>query len=281
MTETSAYGNLTPGRLDSGVMAATSHMPNNWLGLRLAIGLRRIVTMRMEDDGGFDVERWGMRMRLHPRRNGCEKGVLFTPQMFEVPEKAELFAEIDKAKAESRDFMFVDIGANVGMFSLLVASYAGARADILAFEPEPQNLTRLRFNAAANPDLRIPILPIALGAAPGKVTLEVGESDRGGTRVIAGQTAGGVTVECRPLADVLPEHNVTRIDALKIDVEGSEDEILTAFFKQADQALWPHLIVIEDASDVWLNDLFGFLRARGYAVSSRSKLNVMLRRAAR
>ena len=76
------------------------------------------------------------------------------------------------------------------------------------------------------------------------------------------------------------EQNVARIDALKIDVEGSEDDILTAFFNTADQTLWPRLIVIEDASGVWQNDLFGFLRERGYMVSSRSKLNVMLRRAA-
>ena len=277
MTTTPHFGDLEPGRLDNSVMAATAAMPNNWLGLRLAIGLRRIVTMRMEGDSGFDVTRWGMRMRLHPRRNGCEKGVLFTPQMFEVPERAELFSEIDKAKAQGRDFVFVDIGANVGMFSLLVGSYAGARADILAFEPEPQNLKRLRFNAAANPDLRIRILPIALGSALGKVTLEVGESDRGGTRVVAA-AQGGVSVECRPLTDVLRDQNVARIDALKIDVEGSEDDILTAFFNTANEALWPRLLVIEDASDVWPNDLFGFLRERGYTVSSRSKLNVMLRR---
>ena len=197
--------------------------------------------------------------------------------MFEVPERAELFSEIDKAAAQGRDFVFVDIGANVGMFSLLVGSYALARADILAFEPEPQNLARLRFNASANPNMRIRILPIALGSVAGTVALEVGESDRGGTHVVAaGQ--GGVSVECRPLADVLCEQNVAHIDAPKIDVEGSEDDILTAFFKTANEALWPRLIVIEDASDVWPNDLFGFLNQRGYTVSSRSKLNVMLRR---
>jgi hypothetical protein len=58
-------------------------------------------------------------MRLHPRRNGCEKGALFTPQMYETGERKELFADIDKAKAASRPFIFIDIGANVGLFSLL------------------------------------------------------------------------------------------------------------------------------------------------------------------
>ena len=78
---TEPYGARTPGWLDRTVIAATSRLPDNWLGLRVAIGLRRLVTMRIPDDNGLDVVRWGLRMRLHPRRNGCEKGALFTPQM--------------------------------------------------------------------------------------------------------------------------------------------------------------------------------------------------------
>jgi hypothetical protein len=52
-------------------MALTSRLPDNWLGLRIAIGLRRLVTLRLPIDKGFDVQRWGMRLRLHPRNNGC------------------------------------------------------------------------------------------------------------------------------------------------------------------------------------------------------------------
>jgi hypothetical protein len=53
--------------------------------------------VRLIDDEGLDVMHWGMRMRLHPRRNGCEKVALFTPQMYEIPERTELFAEIDRS----------------------------------------------------------------------------------------------------------------------------------------------------------------------------------------
>jgi len=68
---TEPYGARTPG--DRTVIAATSRLPDNWLGLRVAIGLRRLIIMRIPDDDGLDVVRWGLRMRLHPRRNGCEK----------------------------------------------------------------------------------------------------------------------------------------------------------------------------------------------------------------
>ena len=121
---TPTFGALAPGWLDRTVMAMTKPLPDTWAGLRLAILLRRAVTMRLAyPDGALDVERWGLRMRLHPRDNGCEKNLLFTPRMYEPEELAEL--EDDIARAKGRRFTFVDIGANVGLFSLFVASRAG------------------------------------------------------------------------------------------------------------------------------------------------------------
>jgi len=278
---TEPFGAQAPGWLDSKVIAATSRLPDNWFGLRLAIGLRRIVMMRLAHDRGFDVLRWGLRMRLHPRGNGCEKGALFVPQMYESAERRALCAEIDKAGADGRTFVFVDVGANVGLFSFFVASYAGANAKILAIEPEPENLRRLRFNLAANPDIAMRVLPLALGDRQEKVALEVHRTDRGGTRtrpLTRDDRAGAVNVECRPLLEVLRQEEVTRIDALKIDVEGAEDTILVPFFRDADDSLWPSLIIIEDAREAWHDDLFSVLAEHGYAVAARSRLNVMMRR---
>jgi O-antigen ligase len=156
--EPGPYGSCLPSRLDRAIIATTSRLPDNWAGLRLAIGLRRLTTMRLPGDSGLDVVRFGFKIRLHPRRNGCEKGLLFTPQMYEARERAALAAEIDKAAAAARPFVFVDIGANVGLFSLFVASRIGRHGTILAIEPEPGNIRRLRFNVAANPDVPIRVL---------------------------------------------------------------------------------------------------------------------------
>ncbi|MGB8120058.1 MAG: FkbM family methyltransferase, partial [Pseudolabrys sp.] len=99
------------------VIALTSRMPLNGLGLRLAILLRRISTMRLEyPAGALDVLRWGMRLRLHPIDNGCEKNLLFTSQMYETTELAALSEEIFRVREQRRKFVFVDIGANVGLF---------------------------------------------------------------------------------------------------------------------------------------------------------------------
>jgi FkbM family methyltransferase len=269
-------------RLDRLVIALTSRLPDHWLGLRLAILLRRIVTQRLTGDCGIDVERWGLRMRLHPRRNGCEKGLFFTPQMYEVRERAELAREIADVRATGRAFVFIDIGANVGLFSLFVASRAGGKARILAFEPEPESIRRLRFNIHANPGIKVQVFPFALGGQSGTVLLLTDRRDRGGTRTLPPKegvaSADAIAVECRPLLDVLMEEGLQSVDALKIDVEGAEDTILVPFFRDAPRSLWPRLLIVEDTSGWWRVDLFSELKALGYMVIARTKLNVMLRR---
>jgi FkbM family methyltransferase len=290
------FGALAPNPFDRAIMALTGRMPDNWAGLKLAMALRRLVTMRMETASALDVERWRLRMRLHPRDNGCEKNLLFTPQMYEPPEREELAREI--AGVSGRAFVFVDIGANVGLFSLFVAATARA-ARILAIEPEPGNFARLAFNIAANPGLPITPLALALGETEGTAVIMLNARDRGGTRMVAGGTQvggiqaagtqaagtqaagtrpGGVEVKCRPLIGVVTDAGLTGIDALKIDVEGAEDKVLVPFFRDAPAALWPGLIVIEDSSAEWSSDLFALLASKGYAVSSRTRQNVMLRR---
>ncbi len=239
--------------------------------------------MRLEyPAGALDVVRWGFRLRLHPRDNGCEKNLLFTPQMYEVEELAALSEDIAAAKAQGRRFTFVDIGANVGLFSFFVAATAGSDAHILAVEPDVENFARLRFNIGSNPGVPIRAIPVALSDEAGELTIEQTGRDRGGARTRKVLNAESKTVSrrvtARTLHRLLQDEGIERIDALKIDVEGSEDLILAPFFRDAPPSLWPRLWLIEDAGGVWTMDLFSFLTATGYTVVARSKQNVMLRR---
>jgi FkbM family methyltransferase len=285
------FGALAPGAFDRMVIAMTARLPDNWLGLRLAILLRRAVTMRLAyPDGALDVERWGMRLRLHPRDNGCEKNLLFTPQMYEAVELKALADDIarmrdrgrPRGRPQGRPYVFIDIGANVGLFSLFVAALAGADARILAIEPEPGNLRRLNFNIHANPYAPVTVLPLALSDAPGDVAIALDRRDRGGSRMIKLMPAQAATetlrVSSQALLAVLAAEHIDVIDALKIDVEGAEDVILAPFFGAAPPALWPRLIVIEDSRAGWNIDLLSILSARGYTMATRSKQNLILRR---
>lgn len=280
LPDTNEFGGHAPGTLDRSVISLTSRMPHNWLGLRLAILLRRISTMRLEHPAGaLDVERWGMRLRLHPLDNGCEKNLLFTPQMYETTELASLSREIGVARAQGRKFVFVDIGANVGLFSIFVAAAAELNAKIIAVEPEAGNFERLLFNIQSNPGVPIHAIRTALSDEPGELVVERLGKDRGGTRArpAGGTEQGAQRVQAQTLFQLLQSERVDKVDAVKIDVEGSEDRILVPFFRDAPRALWPTLIVIEDAGDAWTTDLFSVLMTTGYAIAARSKQNVIFR----
>jgi FkbM family methyltransferase len=280
LPDTNEFGGHAPGALDRSVISLTSRMPHNWLGLRLAILLRRISTMRLEHPAGaLDVERWGMRLRLHPLDNGCEKNLLFTPQMYETTELATLSQEIGVARAQGREFVFVDIGANVGLFSMFVAAAAELNAKIIAVEPEAGNFERLLFNIQSNPGVPIHAIRTALSDEPGELVVERLGKDRGGTRArpAGGPERGAQRVQAQTLFQLLQNERVDKVDAVKIDVEGSEDRILLPFFRDAPQALWPTVIIIEDAGDAWSTDLFSVLMTTGYAIAARSKQNVIFR----
>jgi len=258
------------------VIAMTRALPPNWLGLTIAKGLRRPV-IRLAGDRGFDTKLWGMQLRLYPRWNACEKGALFTPQLYDVIERAALRQAINTAA--ERPFVFVDIGANVGLYSLWVAAETGDTARIVAIEPQPQLVQRLAFNAEVNKLRSITVVPVAATTAEGKVTLSLNSRDAGGaTLQRRGPGQRRITVAAKPLTAILHDAGITRIDGLKIDVEGTEDDALMPFLAEAPSRLLPRLVIIEDGSGFWKSDVFARLRELGYTEAGGSKHNRVLNR---
>jgi len=220
-----------------------------------------------------------MRLRLHALGNGCEKNALFTPQMFDVEERRVLAEAIDRRIASGAMFTFIDIGANVGLYSLYVASRSSARARILALEPQPGIVERLRFNAKINPSANIAILPVAAADHEGTVELVVDERDHGGTRLAMvgtiGHEAEAVCVICRPLAAILDEAGIFSIDALKIDLGSAEDLALAGFL----QTPPPAAARCDDrpAAAGRLVDLDALMQERGYMIAARNRQNAIFR----
>src|SRR5438067_12496006 len=93
--DSSPWGAHLPNAYERAVLALTRSMPANWLGQRLAILFRRLV-MRRIGEGCIDTMLWDMRLRLYPRRNGCEKNALFTPQMFDRMERRVLAQAVSR-----------------------------------------------------------------------------------------------------------------------------------------------------------------------------------------
>ena len=125
----------------------------------------------------------------------------------------------------------VDAGANIGLFALWAAREAPA-ARIISLEPFPQTFQLLQENIRAN-SLQDRILPVqqALAGETGERQMSAFGESPNHHLVLPGLKGDGcptVTVACMTLADFLREQRLDTVDVLKMDVEGSEWEILFA-----------------------------------------------------
>ncbi len=251
-------------------------MPDTWIGRRVAFTLRRWGLRGLAVP--VDSESLGVRFRLHPFDNVCEKRILFTPQYFDARERTLLTAHMERAGAGA---VFIDIGANIGGYSLFVARHAPG-CTVLAVEPQPEVFDRLTANIRNNPGGRVKAVACAVADRDGEATMFLDHRNRGesGLKIVRPDHSGGetITVPVSTLRSLLEREDISRIDALKVDVEGAEDLILEPFFAGAPQSMWPGMVIMENARMRWHVDLIQMLEARGYRVKARTKLKVVLAR---
>jgi hypothetical protein len=97
---------------------------------------------------------------------------------------------------------------------------------------------------------------------------------------VSGQASSrAIKVPSLRLQRILEEAGVSHVDALKIDIEGFEDRVLTGFFASAPPSLWPRAVVIEHLSkDEWQTDCIADMRARGYVEIAKTRSNTLLTR---
>jgi FkbM family methyltransferase len=285
-----AFGAFAPAGFVARAVAWTRRLGAGWGDKRLASALRRIAIGRLHGQP-VDTTTLGARMRLYPHNNLCDKRILFTPQLFDVAERAVLAQAIARVEAEGRGFNFVDIGANVGAYSLFVAAQAGhgepgqgaasaPAAHILAIEPQPDIFARLVTNIGFNSFGSIMAVDCAVADKPGELTLFIDPRNKGesSVRLLRSSAATAVKVPARPLTQLLADHRYSHIDALKIDVEGAEDVIIEPFLRDAPETLWPKLIIIEDSVHRWQVDLRALFLKHGYRELPQTRLNLMFTR---
>ena len=142
----------------------------------------------------------------------------------------------------------LDVGANLGLVSLLLASRAQANGRILMFEPARDMLALLHETLALNDDSGMRLFPFALGRKEETLTLTVPEGNAGAASLIAENVRWqkeSYSVPVRRLSDVFSEEKVGSVDFMKIDVEGFEPEVFGGLFDDP-AAPRPKLIVFEN-----------------------------------
>ena len=270
-----AFGAYAPTPFVRRLIAATRTCNTSWAGKRRAFFLRALA-VRLLAGKPADVEALGARMRLYPYNNVCEKRILFTPQYFDEAERALLASRIKP------NFVFLDIGANIGGYTLFVAAHAGPSARILAVEPQAVIFERLTYNVRLNDFSRVKALNCAVADCDGEITLFVAARNRGETsmRIVNADSAGEqIRVPAKTLLGIVQEEKFDHIDAIKLDVEGAEDLILEPFFRNAPEALRPKLVLMEYSHGRWAADLGRILDSCGYREVLRTRTNVAYERA--
>lgn len=269
---TSPWGTFSPSRTERVWLGICRAVQQVRPAAALALLMRR--PLKYGRDTPLDVELWGLRLRLARRDSVSESRMLFTPRLFD---RVERDAVLDRLRAGAT---FIDVGANAGGYSFWVAQRFRRDVHILAIEADPEMARRIRFNIATNAADCIQLAEAAVSDSEGEGTLVIGTANRGENFLSTDGRTHGVSVRMRTLLDLLIEHDVARVDLLKIDIEGLEYRVLSHFFAHAPATLHPCSILLEMKDSPDHRELLRRLSALGYVVALRTGRNVMLDRRA-
>jgi FkbM family methyltransferase len=271
------FGTYAPSTGRLRLLQLAQQAPRNFLGRQLARWIRGIYLWRAPLP--VDVNVGELRLRCHLHDNTCERKFVFTPWRFDPMELEALSTGLPD------DGVFVDVGANVGIYVLKAAVQLGPTGRIVAFEPSPDALARLRFNLAATADAsrpwpRMDICDHGVSDREEVRELHVDAGNLGGGSILSGQarfTSAGsrssLRIRCRPLLESLLDLGIESIDVLKIDIEGAEDVALMPFLARAADRMLPRRLIVENSEKLWKGDLAGALAARDYRLTGKSRLN--------
>jgi FkbM family methyltransferase len=166
---------------------------------------------------------------------------------------------------------FVDIGANVGLYTCVIADHVGQTGFVLAFEPMPENIVLLRRNIILNGLANVDVEPVALSNRIGMVDLYVPSVHPGGpsaaTRI---QNPGDWRVIGKVRSTTLDESfSGCRLDLIKIDVDGHEVEVL-----EGAQKVVGHFrpVIVCEVQEQNLGAVIEYAKAWGYDLFANSSM---------
>ncbi|MEE3294806.1 MAG: FkbM family methyltransferase [Pseudomonadota bacterium] len=265
----SQFGSYEANRVVALIINITRSLGSKWISKRLIFILRRIAIYFSKQC--LDTVLFDSNLRLYTKGNISEKRALFSPQIFEEEERNFI------ASRASDNSIFIDIGANVGLYSFSISQKYKLfeNTKIFALEPHPDLFKRLLYNQNLNSHL--PIFPkrIAIMHKPGEFFLNTPKENLGQGKI---SQKGELKVEGLPLSNFAEIEGIKKISAIKIDVEGNEEKVLLPFIIEENRSLFPDIFVIENNKDLWKTDLIGSIIAKGFSVKMKTRMNFILKK---
>lgn len=161
----------------------------------------------------------------------------------------EIFAEkiyhqSIQLSAKNDKISYVNVGGNIGVFDIVVASLINTVTRAITFELNPRTATRLRFNLQANQLNHIDIREIGIAGQAATVKLNDTGCAYSFTLYNPSTQENGIECQVQPLSTALAQEFEQGIewDLLKLDCEGAEYEIL-ALTKPEHLRLFRHIVM--------------------------------------
>lgn len=142
----------------------------------------------------------------------------------------------------------LDVGANLGYFTMLATSLVGPSGHVMAIEPNPGNIKLLEASRRANAFANVTVVQAAAGRELGLLMLNTSHSN-GTTSALSNELRAlidSVTVPSMKIDELMPQDR--KLDFIKIDIEGAEFNALLGAAKTIQR--WHPIIVSEFAPDM-------------------------------
>jgi len=172
-------------------------------------------------------------------------------------------ADIYCMKTLEREMNVVDIGANIGVYTVLASEKVGGEGKVVAIEPEPKNYSQLLENIKLNNFHNVIPQNIALTDHEGFEKLYL-HSFGDPSLVFQGDKNSYIKVPVKTLDNLLEELDLKRIDIIKIDAEGSEVPILKGAEKTLKANPNIKIIVAAEHYPSEIEEVRQFLNDRGF-----------------
>jgi FkbM family methyltransferase len=161
-----------------------------------------------------------------------------------------------------------DIGANIGVYTLVMSRQVGDYGRVYAFEPQHQEFNKLRENVSLNRLANVRLMACALSDQPGTATLysHSGEvANRAASSLRLERVSGNAisqAVELSTIDQIIQTEKVERLDFLKIDTEGHDFRVLQG--AQASISRFRPHVIFEYHEPFWQQEGFDFSDAEQF-----------------